>query len=522
MAENRKTGNRTFSRNSDKKYQSGNKVGVGKKADKTIADRTTGWKPSGKNSDGRKPGKNNDWKHSEKDFTGRKSGKTAGYKPAGKNFDDRKPVNRTDTGRKEAENKTFEKKQPTGGCSHAKKCGGCQYQSIPYEKQLRMKQKMVEELLRPFGKVEKIIGMKDPKYYRNKVHHVFARDQKGQIIAGNYQANSHRVVPVSDCLIEDKKSQEIIETIRQLAKSFKIRIYDEDTDYGLLRHVMVRRGFTSGEIMVILVLRSPILPSKNNFVKALREKHPEITTIVINVNDKRTNMVLGSRDILLYGPGFIKDTLCGCTFRISPQSFYQVNPVQTEVLYRKAVEYAELTGKETVIDAYCGIGTIGMIAAKHAGKVLGIELNGDAVRDARVNTRENQMRNIQFEQGDAGDYMQEMAMMGESADVVFMDPPRSGSTEIFMESVVKMGPKKVVYVSCNPETLAKDLAYFAKHGYAVKKMQPVDMFPATEHVETVCLLSNRKPDSYVHLNLKMEDYYRIKDAQKEQDKKEPS
>ena len=440
--------------------------------------------------------KNSERRPSNRGPAGRKSSDKglAGRKAAGEKAGGWKTGDGRFTGRKTADGKNNVKKQSVngGGCSSAKKCGGCQYQSIPYEKQLRMKQKMVEELLRPFGKVEKIIGMKDPKYYRNKVHHVFARDQKGQIIAGNYQANSHRVVPVSDCLIEDKKSQEIIETIRQLAKSFKIRIYDEDTDYGLLRHVMVRRGFTSGEIMVILVLRSPILPSKNNFVKALREKHPEITTIVINVNDKRTNMVLGSRDILLYGPGFIKDTLCGCTFRISPQSFYQVNPVQTEVLYRKAVEYAELTGKETVIDAYCGIGTIGMIAAKHACKVLGIELNGDAVKDARVNARENQMRNIQFEQGDAGDYMQEMAMMGESADVVFMDPPRSGSTEIFMESVVKMGPKKVVYVSCNPETLARDLAYFAKHGYAVKKMQPVDMFPATEHVETVVLMSKVK------------------------------
>ena len=256
-----------------------------------------------------------------------------------------------------------EKKKQTEpeACKVAKKCGGCQYQGVPYKEQLKKKQKMVNDLLSKYGKVEPIIGMENPYYYRNKVHAVFDRDRKGNIVSGTYEAKTHRVVPVENCLIEDKKSQEIIRTIRGLLKSFKIKTYDEDTGYGLFRHVLIRRGFKSGEIMVGLVLGSPILPSSNNFVKALRKEHPEITTVVLNINDRKTSMILGEREKVLYGKGFIRDELCGCTFRISPKSFYQVNPVQTEILYQKAIEFAHLTGKESVIDAYCGIGTIGLI-----------------------------------------------------------------------------------------------------------------------------------------------------------------
>lgn len=375
----------------------------------------------------------------------------------------------------------------------AEVCGGCDYQGIPYEKQLSMKQARVKELLGDFGKVEPILGMENPNYYRNKVQHVFGRDRKGKILAGFYEAKSHRVVDVDECLIEDKKSQEIIKTIKDMLRSFKITIYDEDTGYGLLRHVLVRRGFASGEIMVVLVSASVIFPSKNNFVKALRVKHPEITTVVLNVNDKNTSMVLGERNITLYGPGFIKDTLCGCTFRISPSSFYQVNPIQTEKLYRLAVEYAKLRKEDTVIDAYCGIGTIGLVAASGAGKVIGVELNPNAVRDAKINCKENQIQNAQFLQGDAGEFMSLMASRGEHADVVFMDPPRSGSTEQFMDAVALLAPSRVVYISCNPETLARDLRYMKKKGYQVEKIQPVEMFCATSHVETVCLLSRKVP-----------------------------
>lgn len=377
-------------------------------------------------------------------------------------------------------------------CSVAKKCGGCRYQGVSYQEQLRRKQRITEGLLKKFGKVEPIIGMEDPYYYRNKVHAAFGRDRKGNVISGIYEEKSHRIVSVDDCMIEDKKSQEIIRTIRGMLKSFKIKTYDEDTGYGLLRHVLVRRGFSTGEIMVVLVTVSPIFPSKNNFVKALRKEHPEITTVVLNVNDRQTSMVLGDRNIVLYGPGFIKDRLMGLTFRISPSSFYQVNPVQTEVLYGKAMEFAAMTGKERVIDAYCGTGTIGIIASGNARDVIGVELNRDAIRDARMNARENKIRNVRFVPGDAGWFMEGMAAEGEKVDVVLMDPPRAGSDRKFLHSLLSLSPEKIVYVSCNPETLDRDLVYLTKRDYLVKKMQPVDMFPVTDSVEVVCLLENRR------------------------------
>lgn len=237
--------------------------------------------------------------------------------------------------------------------------------------------------------------------------------------------------------------------------------------------------------MVVLVCASPIFPSKNNFVKALRKLHPEITTVILNVNDKKTSMVLGERNITLYGKGFIEDTLCGCTFRLSPASFYQVNPVQTEKLYQKAIKMAKLQGEEKVIDAYCGIGTIGLIASSHVKEVISVELNKDAVKDAIINSKRNGIKNVRFYQGDAGKFMVNLAEQGKKVDVVFMDPPRAGSDEAFLSSVIKLAPEKVVYISCNPETLARDLKYLTKHGYEAKSAVPVDMFGWTEHVETV-------------------------------------
>ena len=387
-----------------------------------------------------------------------------------------------------------EKKKQTEpeACKVAKKCGGCQYQGVPYKEQLKKKQKMVNALLSKYGKVEPIIGMENPYYYRNKVHAAFDRDRKGNIVSGTYETKTHRVVPVENCLIEDKKSQEIIRTIRGLLKSFKIKTYNEDTGYGLFRHVLVRTGHHSGQVMVVLVLGSPILPSKNNFVKALRKLHPEITTIILNVNNQKTSMILGEKETVLYGKGYIEDELCGHIFRISSKSFYQVNTVQTEKLYTKAIELAGLTGKERVIDAYCGIGTIGLIASDKAKEVISVELNPDAVKDAIVNAKRNGIKNVRFYQNDAGVFMRQMADEGESADVVFMDPPRSGSDEKFLSSVVTLNPKRVVYVSCDPTTLARDLKYLTKHGYSAVTAVPVDMFPATEHVEMVVLLSQLK------------------------------
>lgn len=376
-------------------------------------------------------------------------------------------------------------------CSIEKKCGGCTHLNIPYKEQLSKKEMQVKDHLKGICPVDSIIGMENPYHYRNKVTAAFAHLRDGSIISGVYAEGTHKVIPVDSCLIEDEKADAIIGDIRGLLKSFKIKVYSETSGYGLLRHVMVRRGFTSGEIMVVLVLTSPILPSKNNFVKALRKLHPEITTVILNVNDKRTSMVLGERNITIYGKGYIVDQLCGCTFRISPSSFYQVNPVQTEKLYGKAIELAGLTGKERVIDTYCGIGTIGLIASKHAGEVIGVELNKDAVRDAITNAKQNAAKNIRFFQGDAGEFMVDLAQQGEHVDVVFMDPPRAGSDEAFLSSVVKLRPKKVVYISCNPETLARDLKYLKKHGYQPKQAIPVDMFAWTTHVETIVLLQRR-------------------------------
>ena len=401
--------------------------------------------------------------------------------------------------------KTVQNKKENA-CPYAKKCGGCDYQGKPYTEQLKEKQDYVRKTLEGTCKVLQIIGMEDPYHYRNKVHAVFdivkggkRGTQKGNksrnsgasagtIISGVYKAGTHDVVNIDECMIEDAKADAIIRDIRNLLRSFKIKTYDEDTGYGLLRHVLIRKGHYSGQIMVVLVLGSPILPSKNNFVKALRQLHPEISTVVINVNDKRTSMVLGDKETTIYGKGFIEDTLCGKVFRISPKSFYQINTVQTEVLYSKAIEAAGLTGKETIIDAYCGIGTIGIIAADKAKEVISVELNKDAVRDAISNAKRNDIKNVQFYNADAGEFMVNLAEQKKKVDVVFMDPPRAGSDEAFLSSVVKLAPQKVVYVSCNPETLARDLKYLKKHGYVVGECQPVDMFPFTKHVENVVAL----------------------------------
>lgn len=376
-------------------------------------------------------------------------------------------------------------------CPLAKKCGGCDYQGVPYEQQLKEKEHAVCRLLKGFCEVSPIIGAPEPYHYRNKVHAVFARRKNGEIVSGIYQEGSHRVVPVDSCQIENEKADEIIVSIRKLLKSFKIKVYDEDTDYGLLRHVLIRTGHVSGQNMVVLVVRTPIFPSKNNFVKALRALHPEITTVVLNVNERKTSMVLGERNIPIYGKGYIEDTLCGCTFRISPTSFYQINPVQTERLYKTAMMLARLNKRDVVIDAYCGIGTIGMVAAKTVKEVIGIELNAEAVRDANTNAKRNHMDNIRFVQGDAGRFMEGMADREEQVDVVFMDPPRSGSDEAFLKSLLLLGPKKIVYISCNPETQARDLKVLCKKDYRVEAVQPVDMFPFTSHVENLCLLTRK-------------------------------
>ena len=380
-------------------------------------------------------------KNNKRTFKEKSTGKPWTGKSETKKYADKKKpefkkniTKRTDQKKSEGkknEGKKEERKKSAGKslCPVHGRCGGCQLLDIPYKDQLKQKQTQVTKLLKPYCSVEKIVGMEDPFHYRNKVHAVFGHKKDGTVISGIYQEGTHFIVPVDECLIEDQRADAIIRDIRGLLKSFKIKTYNEDTGYGLLRHVLIRRGFETDEIMVVLVLGSPILPSKNNFVKALLKLHPEITSVVLNVNDRMTSMVLGDRNIVLYGKGYIEDVLCNNRFRISAQSFYQINPVQTQKLYEKAVELANLTGEEIAIDAYCGIGTIGMTAASKAKTVLGIELNALAVKDAIANARANHVTNIHFLQGDAGEQMTQMAEEGSHADVVFMDPPRSGSSE---------------------------------------------------------------------------------------------
>ena len=341
-------------------------------------------------------------------------------------------------------------------CPYSNRCGGCDYQGVPYKEQLAIKQKTVRTLLGGFGKVEPILAAEHPEYYRNKVHGVFDRDRKGNVYTGIYEENSHRIVPVRGCMIEDQKATAILQTLSEMARQFKIHIYDEDRGTGLLRHALIRTAASTGEIMVVLVITDPIFPSKNNFVKELRRRHPEVMTVVLNINDRPTSMVLGERNIVLYGKGFIEDVLCGLRFRLSPSAFYQVNSEQTAVLYKQAIDAAALTGTERVIDAYCGIGTI---------------------------------KNARFVCADAGDFMVNMAE-GETADVVILDPPRSGSTAAFIESVNKLRPAKVVYVSCDPNTLKRDLELFKKSRWKIRRIQPVDMFPYTKHVETVVTMTS--------------------------------
>lgn len=380
------------------------------------------------------------------------------------------------------------KKSLTRICPVSRKCGGCQLMNMTYEEQLAYKQSKVIKLLGGFHRVNKIIGMNNPFHYRNKVQAAFGRTRSGDIISGVYQSSTHNIVKTDSCLIEDDKADEIILTIRRLVKSFKLTVFDERNQRGFLRHVLVKHGFSTGEIMVVLVTGTSSFPSKNNFIKELLKLHPEITTIIQNVNNKYTSMVLGDKETVLYGKGYIEDILCGCTFRISAKSFYQINPIQTEILYNKAIDFAELKGKERVIDAYCGIGTIGIVASKKAGEVIGCELNPDAVKDAKVNAKINDIKNIQFICADAGEFMLSLKEQGEKCDVLFMDPPRAGSDKKFLSSTVALMPEKIVYISCNPETQQRDLNYLTRNGYKVKKIQPVDMFPYTSHVESIALL----------------------------------
>ena len=389
---------------------------------------------------------------------------------------------------------------PNTCVNYEKKCGGCPLLALPYREQLAKKQARLQELLGGFAPVKAVQGMAEPLHYRNKAIASFAT-QRGKLVCGLYAEGTHRVLPGADCLLQEEILNKTLAAVLDAARACRWTAYDEDRGTGLLRHTVLRSS-GGGMVLVTLVTPGPDLPGSKNFCTALRKKAPWVVSIVQNINPTRSSAVLGSREKTLYGPGFVLDTLCGTQFAISSRSFYQVNRTQTEVLYKKALELAKLTGRETVIDAYCGIGTIGLCAAPLAKQVIGVERNPAAVKDAAANARRNKIANARFVCADATEWMAAAAGEGLHPDVVFLDPPRAGSTPECIAAVNKMKPRRVVYVSCDPETLARDVAAFTRLGWRAAKFCPVDLFPQTRHVETVVLLSHKKPDS--HINIKVE------------------
>ena len=367
------------------------------------------------------------------------------------------------------------------------RCGGCPLLALPYEEQLRQKQELVGRFLGRFCAPDPIWGMEVPFHYRNKAIATFAPGPKGKPVCGIYESHTHRVVPVRDCLLQDSRINEVVAAALSAAIRCRLSAFDEDRGTGLLRHTVLRSS-CDGKVLVTLVTPGPDLPGSKNFCTALRKKAPWVVSIVQNINPTRSSAVLGSREKTLYGPGFVLDTLCGTQFAISSRSFYQVNRTQTEVLYKKALELAKLTGRETVIDAYCGIGTIGLCAAPLAKQVIGVERNPAAVKDAAANARRNKIANARFVCADATEWMAAAAGEGLHPDVVFLDPPRAGSTPECITAVNKMKPRRAVYVSCDPENLARDVAAFTRLGWRAAKFCPVDLFPQTKHVEAIVSL----------------------------------
>ena len=396
-------------------------------------------------------------------------------------------------------------------CPVARSCGGCQIQEMNYPAQLKVKAKKVKGNLERIGKLDfnaenapefyDCIGMDVPWNYRNKAQFPIGRNKEGKIIAGFYAGRTHSIIECEDCAIGIKENKDILHMVIAHMEKWKIEPYREEDHKGLVRHVLIRKGFTTGEIMVCLILNGKKFPGLSELVDNLK-KIDGMTSISINVNTEHTNRILGSEVIPVYQEVYITDYIGDVKFRISPLSFYQVNPVQTRKLYGTALDYAELTGEENVFDLYCGVGTISLFLAKKAKHVIGVEIVGQAIEDAKVNAQINHIENAQFYCGAAEEVIPDLYRQGVTADVVVVDPPRKGCDEKLLDTIVNMAPEKVVYVSCDSATLARDLKYLNEHGYVVRKVQPVDMFPMGVHVETVVLLSHKKPDG--HINVKVE------------------
>ena len=416
-------------------------------------------------------------------------------------------------------------------CPSARRCGGCQIQAVDYQEQLRLKEKKVynnlkrigglSSLLLPGGEetteqtkeeternavvMEPIIGMENPWRYRNKAQFPFGRNKDGRIVTGFYAGRTHDIVEQEDCLLGVEENREILSIIRNFMEEYKIEPYNEETHRGLVRHVLIRKGFQTGELMVCLVINGRKLPGQQALTEHLLEI-PGMTSISLNVNQEKTNVILGKELINLWGEGHITDYIGAVQYRISPLSFYQVNPVQTERLYGTALEYAGLTGNETVWDLYCGIGTISLFLAQKAKQVYGVEIVPQAIDDARENARLNHMENVEFFVGKAEEVLPEQYERNQIyADVIVVDPPRKGCDEKCLETIVKMSPKRVVYVSCNSSTLARDVKYLEERGYRTERVRCVDMFPHSGHVEAVCLLSKLNAKQHIEVEVKMDE-----------------
>ena len=380
-------------------------------------------------------------------------------------------------------------------CGVVKRCGGCQLQHMSYEAQLKYKTQKVKVALERIGvlngvAVHDTIGMEDPWRYRNKAQFPVGMD--GDVMIGFYANRSHEIIDTPQCSIQDAVNDNVIQTVREFIKKYDISVYDENTGKGIIRHIVTRKGFKTGEVMVCIVINGDSLPCGKALVEMLRARTDGLKSVVVNINKKKTNVILGERNIVIFGEEAIYDYIGEFKFRIAPLSFFQVNPVQTEVLYGKALEYADLKGDETVFDAYCGIGTISLFLSRKAKKVYGIEIVPQAINNAKENARLNGVKNVEFLVGESEIVIPELYRKGIKADVIVVDPPRKGCDEKLLEVITEMSPEKVVYVSCNPATLARDLKYLSERGYEVREVQPVDMFPQTSHVETVVLMSRTK------------------------------
>lgn len=379
----------------------------------------------------------------------------------------------------------------TPPCEKAKSCGGCQLQALSYEAQCRFKEKKVQDDLLRIGKfhnisTEPIVCMEDPWHYRNKAQVPFGKNKDGEIVYGFFAGRTHDIIPMPNCLLTPESFSQYLNAIKEHLLKHGIEPYDEETGAGLLRHVLIRKAYHTDETLICLILNGRKMP----YIEELMEKFPECLWF-INVNQKQGNTILGTTTKALSRKSYIEDRIGEITFHISPQSFYQVNPVMTEKLYGKAIEYAGLTGAETVWDVYCGIGTIALSASKYAKKVYGVEIVSEAIRDAEENAAINGITNAEFFTGKAEEILPKWHSENseEKIDVVFLDPPRKGCDERCIQTVIQMNPERIVYVSCDPATLSRDLRMFVDGGYTLEKVAPHDMFPMTEHVECVCLLT---------------------------------